>query len=1491
MLAVPTVLFITMQIPYVQTFAASKTAELISGNLNAEVKIGKVYYSFFSKVVIKDISITSPTPMGNSDTLLHCGTAYISIKPMTLIKMQPHIDRAILKNGIFNVVTEGDDMTNISRIFGTSENKKDKKPFFLTADKFRLENFRFGLTNKLSDTYGKYDGNTINFSDLELEGIYVDIRDIIFKGNTLTADIRNITALDKSGYYISRLSGQASVSANEAKISNLTIRDNYSYVKALYYSMKYNSVKDFSDYIHSVRMSANFSNTKLDMRTIGYMAPSLKDCNIAMFITGQVDGTVDNMKAGGLHVSTVTGQTLLTLNASLKGLPDTQNTEASVTLLPSHIMTADLIEIIEQFGNTAAPAILKNTNRFDIYEIDGTLKGKLLDFRAKTKIKSNHGRIRTNIRIDISGNGKGPAFDGKVSTRKLDLAYYMNDSRFGKVTMNTDLKADLTKGKMAFDIRSFHADRIDFNGYSYSNIEAKAKYDKKHNEGFLTINDSNLKASIQGMSMPMDIESSGISLFANIDHADLAKLNFNKKDTLSVLKTGISANFTVSENMDVFGFINITGTEYEDSYNKYRFGDIIYNSSSNSGEYQVSLKSPFAEMTYNADAPLSRFIGNLKSNLLRESMPVLLPASDRKIEENRKYSMKIKLLETDPVFEIFFPQVRISPDTHIEIYTKDSSTDIKIQADSIKYGKVSLENLNIRMKEDSVITCNVGSRKMKIGNFTVSENTLLSKLHNNTIDLNYSFFNKKDARGNTLSAEMFLSSRIEKDSVSGKMGIYSTIRNSSVTFNDDIWVLPESRIDIHNNSISVKDFNFSNKNQKLHVDGILSENTTDSMTVHFDRFDISILNTILNNKFDFGGKFTGNAVISDRTNPDISMGIKGNDVFIGGTPVGDLSLYSSRDSSKSKFLIGISTRLDGRKPLDITGTYNPSDNNLELKASLDSLYTSYFSPFLETLLTGLGGSVSGDFTISGPPDRLEVNSSNIMLNDMKFKLLFTQVEYTVSGPGTMDKNGLYLNNVLFKDKKGNKGYISGGLNYDSFKNMKLNTNLRFNNMLCMDTKESDNSSFYGTVYGTGALSIKGPFDNIVMNADVSTNPRSSFHIPLSSSSTASEGGILKFVDSRASENMGTGNTTAITKKSKLTQNQSGIRVLLNAKVNPEAEIQIEIDKSLGDILKTNGNGNVSIDVDTRNDKFNIFGNYIVESGSYRFVILGFTAKDFTLEQGGQINFNGDIMRTNLDLTATYKTKASLNTLTSDTSSVSSRRNVNCEIKMSGSLMSPELKFGIDIPDLEPTTKARVESALSSDDKIQKQFASLLVSGNFVPDEQSSIVDNSSLLYSTASEMISSQFNNIFRQLDIPLDLGFNYQPGEAKGQQDVFDVAVSTQLFNNRVVVNGTIGNGQYDKSNSVVGDIDIEIKLEKKGRLRLNLFSHSTDQYSNYLDDSQRQGIGIIYQEEFNTFRELFRRIFWSKKRKEAFQQQALQEFIEKKSNRSRQDKDKKQQ
>ena len=483
--------------------------------------------------------------------------------------------------------------------------------------------------------------------------------------------------------------------------------------------------------------------------------------------------------------------------------------------------------------------------------------------------------------------------------------------------------------------------------------------------------------------------------------------------------------------------------------------------------------------------------------------------------------------------------------------------------------------------------------------------------------------------------------------------------------------------------------------------------------------------------------------------------------------------------------------------------------------------------------------------------------------------------YFAEGTFHLDNKGVYFDEVNIRDRYTGTGNVYGCINWNNFRDLSYDTTIKVNEIEGINLSEHEGDVFYGNVYGTGNISITGPSKSVLLNIDAVTSKPGQIHIPVTDPATSGRGtNLLKFRENTniyidPYEVM----MTNLQKKEEEAK-QADLTVNVRVAASQDVEAFVEIDKASGNVLTGRGSG--TIDLEISEDIFNINGDYTINSGKYKFTAAGIASRDFEIQDGSSIRFNGDIMESTLDIDAIYKTKTSLSTLISDTTSVSNRRTVDCGIQITEKLSNPRLSFSIEIPDLDPTIKSRVESALSTEDKVQKQFLSLILTNSFLPDEQSGIVNNSSMLYSSVTEIMANQLNNIFQKLDIPLDLGMKYQPNE-RGN-DIFDVAVSTHLFNNRVVVNGNIGNKQQTSGsqNDVVGDIDIEIKLNRSGAFRLNLFSHSADQYTNFLDNSQRNGAGLTYQTEFNNFYKFVKNIFMSKRKRQEAQLAEEQATIE---------------
>jgi len=122
------------------------------------------------------------------------------------------------------------------------------------------------------------------------------------------------------------------------------------------------------------------------------------------------------------------------------------------------------------------------------------------------------------------------------------------------------------------------------------------------------------------------------------------------------------------------------------------------------------------------------------------------------------------------------------------------------------------------------------------------------------------------------------------------------------------------------------------------------------------------------------------------------------------------------------------------------------------------------------------------------------------------------------------------------------------------------------------------------------------------------------------------------------------------------------------------------------------------------------------------------------------------------------------------------------------------------------------------------------------------------------------------QISNDFDIGFNYRPGNEITDQEV-EVALSTQLLNDRVTLNGNVdvGGNQFNtKTSAISGEFTIEVKLTDM--LRFKVFNRSNNNlyYQMY---PYTQGVGLFYRRDFDTLKDLFISTDERRKRKAAEQ------------------------
>ncbi|MDE6631568.1 MAG: translocation/assembly module TamB domain-containing protein, partial [Muribaculaceae bacterium] len=123
----------------------------------------------------------------------------------------------------------------------------------------------------------------------------------------------------------------------------------------------------------------------------------------------------------------------------------------------------------------------------------------------------------------------------------------------------------------------------------------------------------------------------------------------------------------------------------------------------------------------------------------------------------------------------------------------------------------------------------------------------------------------------------------------------------------------------------------------------------------------------------------------------------------------------------------------------------------------------------------------------------------------------------------------------------------------------------------------------------------------------------------------------------------------------------------------------------------------------------------------------------------------------------------------------------------------------------------------------------------------------------ASSTISSQLSNILSQMTDKLDVAPSFRSDKGDFTDMEFDLALSSRLLNNRLLINGNFGYRDKTTSNTqFVGDFDIEYLLSKNGNLRLKAYNHFNDQNYYLRSALTTQGVGVVFQKDFDR---LFRR------------------------------------
>jgi hypothetical protein len=1477
LVSLPLALSFVIQIPSVQTFIVRDVVENIQHQFpNSSIAVDAVHFSFFNKLVVTGIYVGD----ANNDTLLYAGHASLSFSGYELLKGNLMLKTVNLYNGVCNIVSFQGGGTNLRHVWETAESPdttaKESKPSvaekMIKVSNIALFNFRMTYQNLRNPLVVPPD--VINFSDLSLSSIFIDLRNLVIQRDTFSFRIAGLRFHEKSGYDVNKFtSGTVNITATQVLMQNVTIDDNHSLIKMKTYAMDYSHYRDFNKFVAKVKMTADFRDSKLSFLTIKHYARNFDSDNLVTYLNGVVSGTVNDLQSERLNITLPERPTCIVGSFQLTGLPNVNKTNLCMNFDDISTTSEDLAYILRQLiKDKYQPKTDKMVQTLGNICFVGTFDGFHKAFNIDGNVNTSLGEVKLNMLFRPTEE-KSVIAEGKANTEGFHLGKLLQKNVIGELGAYASVKMVFNPPSdedFIFKMRGY-ASKFDFNRYRYSDVIVDGTLSNRDFRGRVGCNDPHLLMNFDGY---VAFDDGGDSTFAlqhkytvDIQHANLFTLHFNQHDTISELKANITVNTSYINAFDLGnGRIAIDNIFYRDKSEVYHVGSLSLLISRDDDVFRLKLRSDFADADFHGNHSFSQFLHDIVSIGYEKYLPCLSTAHDH-TNRASDYEFTFKVKKNNGISYALYPDLYVADNTQLSIrLTPDDRLTAALSSPMLAVGNDWVQNVDINA--ENFIETNAD--KMQVSIHVDASEFFKIPVHNisgtidyaeNIVNTTLAFDNNNGKR--TSNGALHFTTLFSKSEQRTNPLVSIQIQPSAMVLGDTLWNIIPASLTIDNEVITFNRLRIANQHQQIAVNGVISQAPTDTFAIRFRNFDVSNFNTLASQKgYMFDGILSGEAKLTDMYNTlKIFAAFKGRRLTANGNPLGDLTLQSDWDNGKKLFRLFAEINEKGKKTFVVNGTYNPKDDRLNIDSKLDRVKAVLVEPLLGNVLTNINGYLSGNFRLTGLSKKPRLYGSNVMLDSIGLTVDYLQTHYTLSLPVEITPTTISIHDAEVRDNNGGRGVLNGTLQHQYFRDIKYDLQVKVERMLCLNTTSKHNELFYGKAYATGGVQIKGDEAHTAITVTATTNDNSVVYIPVQNSYQAKESSGLTFVEPEKDD------VHKWHARVSLKKNIQRITCDVSLTATPDAEVQIIFDQKAGDIIRAHGNGNIMFNINEREDLFKCYGDYTIDHGEYFFTLQNIISKKFILEQGSRIAFNGNLDKTTLDINGLYKTKVSLSTLMSNTTISSTvaqaRRNVDCKINISGNLFTPALDYSIDVQNLDPGTRAQVQTAFNTEEKKTRQFLALLAFNSFMPDQQSGISNVS--LTSGASELLSNQLSNIFTQLNIPFDMGVTYNTTEQGNS--AFDVAVSTQLFNNRIAINGTYGNGTNDMEETYTNnfDLDIEMKFDRQGRFRGKTFTYSADQFTDEFDNAQRSGVGFIYQEDFNNFSELLTRWFGRKKKQPA--------------------------
>ncbi|MEP6724583.1 MAG: translocation/assembly module TamB domain-containing protein [Bacteroidota bacterium] len=1314
----------------------------------------------------------------------------------------------------------------------------------------------------------------MDFAHIKATKFTIEIKDLKYSKDSIAGNITKGSMQEQSGFALNSFHTNFLYAANQAWLKDLSIQTPGSSIQRSLV-VSYPSIEAVQKDPSKMNIDVDLQNSKIQVKDILIFAPFLnkepafKNNNAVLLVNSRIKGSMANLTIPVFQFSGLQN-TKMDISGTIQNATDAKKIHADLVIKNFSSSRKDIMSLVPP---KTLPSNIVLPEKFSL---SGKFKGGMKAIETDLKLNSDLGDATVKGTASQFTDKRNALYDLAVTLNKVNLGVLLKDTAktFGIVTASFTAKGkgydpQYANAKLHGIVRS-----AELKQYNYQNLVMDASIANQQLKAVADIRDPNIALSLDAKGN-FATKYPAVQLTMKIDTLRTLPLHLTT-DTL-FYQGNLTADFPATNPDSLMGNLLVTKSVLINNKTRIPMDTVqIAAGKTDSGQF-VHVRSDIVKLQLNGKYKLTQM-----GSVFQQAMePYFSRVADSSLVKTDPYDFTITgTIINKPLLKALVPQLDSLKDVTLQShFSSDNGWQARVQAPLIINGANKINNLqlNAATQKDKLFV-NASVANIQSGtSLNVYATSLTAAIANNKID--FTLLNKDK----TSKDKYRLSGLLEQPS----KGQYAfSLKSDSLMLNYDKWnINTDNKIVYDGNGVNISKFELGKDNQLLSLNST-SPAPDAPVDVTFKDFRLSTLSAFIKQDSLFiDGTLNGKAELSDlMKQPSFTSDLTVNNLAMSKDTLGDLRMQVNNTKANT---FAADVQLSGHgNDVQLKGDYYMKPNNqssFDLTADIRQLQLHTLEGATNQAIRDATGMVNGKLSITGNLDKPQVNG-DINFNKTRFNLGMLNSYFSIDQEKiAFSPEGIHFDTFTIADSSGNKAVLDGMAYTSDFQHYKFDLTARARDFHALNTTKKNNKIYYGQLFFTTNLSIKGTEAAPVIDGSLTINDKTKLTVVLPQREPGIEEreGIVKFVNANAPP------TDFVLMNSYDSLNQAtatGMDVSVNIEVKKEAELSLVIDEGNGDLLNVRGEALLNAGIDP-SGKITLTGSYEMESGSYD-LTFNLLKRKFDIQKGSKITWKGEPTEAEVDLTAVYIANTAPLDLVKDQleGSIATIRNTylqklpfEVDLKMKGALLKPDITFDILLPDnknynvsknIIELVNQKLTELRKEPSELNKQVFALLLLTRFVTENpfqsSGSSMTAASFARASVSKILTEQLNQLATDLIKGVDINFDvvsqdddYSSGERASKTDL-NVALSKRLLNDRLTV--TVGSnfeleGAQNtgaQTSNIAGNVAVDYQLSKDGRYLLRAYRKNDYQgiIEGYIIET---GIGFILTVDYNRFREIF--------------------------------------